>query len=59
MHESVFQVEETAKGAYMAQAFGHALFADAESLVELRDTVRCHFDNEVGPQAVKLHHLPA
>lgn len=63
MREIVFQVEEATKGGYMAHALGHAIFTEAESLDELhnnvRDAVHCHFDNEVGPQAIKFHPLPA
>lgn len=63
MHEIIFQVEEAAEGGYMARALGHAIFTEAESLAELRDNVRdavrCHFDEGSSPQAIKFHLLPA
>jgi Uncharacterised protein family (UPF0150). len=63
MHEIIFQVEKAAEGGYTARALGQAIFTEAESLEELRenvrDAVRCHFDEGTGPQAIKFHHLPA
>lgn len=59
MSEIIFQIEEAAEGGYTAQALGHAIFTEAESLDELRenvrDAVRCHFDEGVGPKLIRLH----
>lgn len=59
MNEIIFQVEEAAEGGYMARALGHAIFTEAESLDALRDNVRdavrCHFDEGTGPRLIRLH----
>jgi len=59
MSEIIFQIEEAPEGGYTAQALGHAIFTDAESLEELRhkvrDAVRCHFDEGAGPKLIRLH----
>jgi hypothetical protein len=59
MSEVIFQVEEADEGGYMARALGHAIFTEAESLDELRDNVRdavrCHFDEGTGPKLIRLH----
>ena len=57
--EIIFLVEESPEGGYEAQALGHAIFTEAESFDELkeqvRDAVRCHFDEEERPSMVRLH----
>ena len=59
MHEIIFQVEEAAEGGYTAHALGQSIFTEAESLEELRenvrDAVRCHFDEGTGPRVIRLH----
>jgi len=59
MHEIIFQVEEAAEGGYTARALGQSIFTEAESLEELRenvrDAVRCHFDEGTGPRVIRLH----
>ncbi|MDN5940191.1 MAG: hypothetical protein L0H83_16215 [Salinisphaera sp.] len=59
MNELIFQVEEADDGGYTARALGHAIFTEAESLDELRtnvrDAVRCHFDEGEGPKVIRLH----
>lgn len=59
MHEIIFQVEEASEGGYVARALGQAIFTEAESLEELRenvrDAVRCHFDEGAGPRVIRLH----
>lgn len=59
MHEIIFQVEEAAEGGYTARALGQAIFAEADSLEELRenvrDAVRCHFDEGTSPRVIRLH----
>ena len=59
MNEIIFQIEEAAEGGYTARALGHAVFTEAESLDELRDNVRdavrCHFDEGAGPKVIRLH----
>lgn len=59
MNEIIFQVDEAPEGGYTAQALGHAIFTEADSLEELRDqvrdAVRCHFDEGTGPKMIRLH----
>ncbi|MGH8116279.1 MAG: hypothetical protein ACREP0_00915 [Rhodanobacteraceae bacterium] len=59
MNEIIFQVEEADEGGYTAHAFGQAIFTEADSLDELRgnvrDAVRCHFDEGEGPKVIRLH----
>ncbi len=55
----IFTVEESPEGGYEAQAPGHAIFTQADSLeeskAEVQDTVRCHFDEDVRPKLIRLH----
>ncbi len=48
MSEIIFMVEEAPEGGYTARALGESIFAEAESLEDLReqvrDAVKCHFD---------------
>ncbi len=59
MSEVVFLVEEAPEGGYSARALGESIFAQAETLEELRenvrDAVRCHFDEDRKPTAIRLH----
>jgi hypothetical protein len=59
--EIIFTVEEDPEGGYVAQALGHAIVTQAESMDELRqmvrDAVRCHFDAENMPRVIRLHML--
>jgi hypothetical protein len=59
MCEIIFVVEEAAEGGYTARALGTSIFAEAESLLqlhdEIRDAVRCHFDEGQAPKVVRLH----
>ena len=57
--EVVFLVEESMDGGYEARALGHPIFTEAESLEEIKesvkDAVRCHFDDDDLPKIVRLH----
>lgn len=59
MSEVVFLVEEAPEGGYSARALGESIFTQAETLDELRenvrDAVRCHFDESQRPAAIRLH----
>jgi len=60
MNEIIFLVEEEPDGGYTAQALGHSIFTQGDTLGELRenvlDAVRCHFPNaEEAPRLVRLH----
>lgn len=59
MNEIIFQIDEAPEGGYAARALGHSIFTEAESMDELRenvrDAVRCHFDEGEGPKVIRLH----
>ncbi len=58
MLEIIFLVEEAPEGGYVARALGEAIFTEADTWEELRQSVReavaCHFD-ENPPQIIRLH----
>ena len=57
--EIVFEVHESPERSYEAQALGHAIFTQGETMNELRsmvqDAVRCHFEDEERPAVIRLH----
>ncbi|MCK9461305.1 MAG: 2-oxoisovalerate dehydrogenase [Proteobacteria bacterium] len=59
MTEIVFVVEEAAEGGFLARAVGESIVTEADSLGELRDqvrdAVRCHFEDAERPSAIRLH----
>lgn len=59
MSELVFVVEEAPEGGYIARALGESIFTEADSRDELheqiRDAVRCHFDESEIPRIIRLH----
>jgi len=61
MSEIVFLVEEAAEGGFSARALGESIFTQATTLEELReevrDAVRCHFDEGQGPALIRLHYV--
>ena len=59
MDELIFMVEEAPEGGYTARALGESIFTEADDLAVLRDqvkdAVRCHFENGDGPKVIRLH----
>jgi hypothetical protein len=59
MGEIIFVVEEAAEGGYTARALGVSIFTEADSLpqlhAEIRDAVRCHFEEGQAPKVIRLH----
>lgn len=59
MTEIIFNIEDAAEGGYTARALGHSILTEAQSLDELRDNVRdavrCHFDEGTGPKLIRQH----
>ncbi|WP_041245215.1 2-oxoisovalerate dehydrogenase [Geotalea uraniireducens] len=59
MNEIFFLVEEASEGGYAAKALGESIFTEADTLEELhanvRDAVRCHFDEGKAPKMIRLH----
>jgi hypothetical protein len=54
-----FIVEEAAEGGYLARAVGVDIFSEADDLPglreQIRDAVRCHFDDGERPSLIRLH----
>ena len=59
MTEILFTVEEAPEGGLTARAVGHSIFTEADTLDELRESVReaveCHFDEGQTPKLIRLH----
>ena len=59
MSELIFVVEEAPEGGYTARALGASIFTEADDLdglhEQVRDAVRCHFDEGERPRLVRLH----
>lgn len=59
MSEIHFIVEESPEGGYVARAVGAAIFTEAHDLSSLRDqirdAVRCHFEDADRPPLIRLH----
>ena len=60
MSEIVFLVEEDPEGGYTARALGQSIVTQGDDMSALRDNVRdavrCHFDDEAArPAAIRLH----
>ncbi|HUV39559.1 MAG TPA: 2-oxoisovalerate dehydrogenase [Planctomycetota bacterium] len=59
MSELLFVVEEAPEGGYTARCVGESIFTEADTLDALRenirDAVRCHFDEAQRPRIVRLH----
>lgn len=57
--EIIFLVEESLEEGFEARALGHSIYSQAETLDELksevRDAVRCHFDEADLPRVIRLH----
>jgi hypothetical protein len=59
MDEIIFLVEDAPEGGYAARALGASIFTEADDLDNLReqvrDAVRCHFDDGQEPKIIRLH----
>jgi hypothetical protein len=57
--EIIFIVRESPEGGYEAQALGHSIYTEADTVEELRhlvqDAVQCHFPDESRPKVIRLH----
>lgn len=55
----IFLVEEASEGGYVARALGHSIFTEGDTLEaireEVKDAVRCHFDEAQLPRIIRLH----
>jgi predicted RNase H-like HicB family nuclease len=59
MSELLFLVEEAVEGGYTARAATESIFTEADTLDELRKSIReavdCHFEDGQAPQLIRLH----
>ena len=59
MSEIIFIVESSDEGGYIAKALGFSVHTEGETLDELkeniRDAVKCHFDEKELPRIARLH----
>ena len=59
MNEIFFLVEDAPEGGFVAKGLGESIFTEADSIEELhanvRDAVRCHFDEGKAPKMIRLH----
>jgi hypothetical protein len=59
--EIVFLIEESPEGGFEARALGMSIFTEGETLDEIRenvrDAVRCHFEENEQPRVVRLHYV--
>ena len=59
MSELIFLVEEAPEGGFIARALGESIFTEADSAEDIaeqvRDAVRCHFDEGELPKLIRLH----
>ncbi len=57
--ELIFLVEEAPEGGFTARALGASIFTEADDMnglrEQIRDAVRCHFDEGQGPRVIRLH----
>lgn len=59
--EIIFTVEEDPEGGFVAEALGHAIVTQGDTMEDLRrmvqDAVRCHFEPNERPGVIRLHIL--
>jgi predicted RNase H-like HicB family nuclease len=57
--EIIFNVQEEPEGGFVAEALGHAIVTQGDTMEELRrmvrDAVRCHFEPNEMPAVIRLH----
>ena len=59
--ELIFLVEPAPEGGFTARGIGVSIFTEADSLEQLRESVRdavaCHFEPGEAPSVVRLHRV--
>ena len=59
MRELIFLVEQAPVGGFIARALDTSIFTEADDPAALhaqvRDAVRCHFDEDQRPGIIRLH----
>ncbi|MFL5732871.1 MAG: 2-oxoisovalerate dehydrogenase [Chloroflexia bacterium] len=58
MNELIFLVEKAPEGGYTARALGESIFTEADNIAglyeQVRDAVRCHYEEGQGPKVIRL-----
>ena len=62
MNEIIFEVrEDETEGGFVARALGQSIVTQADTLEQLRtnvrDAVRCHFEEGQAPQVIRFHRV--
>ena len=61
MNEVIFLVEDSVEGGYEARALGQSIFTGGDTIDELkqnvREAVRCHFEEGLAPSVIRLHYV--
>jgi predicted RNase H-like HicB family nuclease len=62
MNEIIFEIsEDEAEGGFVARALGQSIITQADTWEELRanvrDAVRCHFEEGQAPRVIRLHRV--
>lgn len=59
MIEILFLVEEDPEGGFTARSVGASIFTQGDDMASLRDNVRdavrCHFEDAARPRVIRLH----
>ncbi len=59
MSEIIFIVGNSDEGGYTAKSLGYSIYTEGETLDELKenikDAVKCHFDEKEIPHIIRLH----
>ena len=59
--EIIFLIEEAPEGGYIARALGHSIFTESDTMdtikEEIKDAVKCHFDETEIPRIIRLHFI--
>ena len=59
MSELIFIIENSDEGGYTAKALDYSIYTEGETLDELKenikDAVKCHFNEKEMPHIVRLH----
>jgi hypothetical protein len=61
MKEIIFLIEDSSESGYEASALGQSIFTEGETMDELkeniREAVRCHFEESNTPAVIRLHYV--
>lgn len=61
MNEIIFEISDAPEGGYTARALGASIFTEADTFEQLReevrDAVRCHFEDGHAPAVIRLHYV--